>query len=290
MIHRAPSAFALALALVLPIAVASCATGTGSGSSGDVVESDPVVVDACNAACEQFVGGDCYGACKAVCKSPTCTTTGLESGYKNVIALRCDSSSVNFATKTSSSSCSSQDIPAAGDNGTGTARRMFVTSASFTANLAAVGGAATGLAGGDNLCNQAAQASSLGGAWKAWLSASTMDAIDRIDDVGPWLNLSRTSILFPNKAALTQVPLDGIWADLEDDHGSIPTGSAWTGTRTGGHLSQGDGFIDTCDDWADVGQFSLGSTGAVHSNASNWTDYLLGECQIDSNHLYCIEQ
>ncbi|APR81280.1 Hypothetical protein A7982_06627 [Minicystis rosea] len=252
---------------------------------------DPELVAACNAACETFVGGDCYGACKATCQSPTCTASGDTSTYEDVIALDCSSGTLNFHTTHGSSACSSPDIPAAGDNGTGTSHRMFVTNASFTADLAVVGGAATGPAGADNLCNLAAEAVSIGGTWKAWISDSSVDAIDRIEDKGPWLNVPRTAILFPNKAALTQTPIDSVWYDLTDEHGTaVSTNDVWTGTKTGGRVSMSNDSFDTCDDWMTMGEFSLGATGSTGSSASIWTEWLVDECQFTSNRLYCIEQ
>lgn len=273
------------LAFVLPMFAAAC----GSGGAGE--DPDPKVVAACNAACEVFVGGDCYGSCKAVCATPFCTLGEDVSRYDDVVALSC-SGTLNFFTMDGSNfACSSPDIPAPGDNGTGTSHRMFVTNARFTADLAVVGGAPSGPEGADNLCNLAAQAASLGGTWKAWISTSAVDAIDRIEDKAPWFNVTRTAILFPNKASLSQYPISGSWYDLTDEHGDLaPTSDVWTGTKTGGRVSSGSNGYDTCDDWTAMGQFTLGSTGATGSSASTWTDWLVDECAYTQNPLYCFEQ
>src|SRR5437870_4261918 len=50
--------------------------------------------------------------------------------------------------------------------------RAFVTKASFTGDLKAQGAGASGLEGGDKLCQTAASAASLPGTFKAWLSDS----------------------------------------------------------------------------------------------------------------------
>ncbi len=58
-------------------------------------------------------------------------------------------------------------------------KRIFVTSTLYSGNLG-------GLSGADAKCLTAAQSVNLPGTWKAWLSSSTINAIDRIAEVGPW--------------------------------------------------------------------------------------------------------
>ncbi len=114
--------------------------------------------------------------------------------------------------------CGGADTPAGNDGGqqdfahdsmTGSppagAKRVFVTKGTFTADLKSAGSAATGLAGADKLCSNAASAAGLGGSWKAWLSDSTTDAISRIADVGPWYRIDGSSV-FKNKDAFSSNP------------------------------------------------------------------------------------
>src|SRR5687768_15633144 len=74
------------------------------------------------------------------------------------------------------------DTPVAG-------KRVFVSSLRYPANLKAAGGQATGIASGDALCQQLADAASLGGVYRAWLSDSTEDAIDHVQGTGPWYRM-----------------------------------------------------------------------------------------------------
>src|SRR5262245_2730644 len=81
-------------------------------------------------------------------------------------------------------------------------KRIFVTSTPYTGDLKTNGAGMTGLHGADNLCGLAATAAGLGGTWTAWLSSSTVDAIDRINDVGPWYLVDRCTLVFNNKASI----------------------------------------------------------------------------------------
>lgn len=113
------------------------------------------------------------------------------------------------------------------------AKRIFVTSLSYTADLASEGSAATGLLGADSLCNEHAKQASLGGNWVAWLSTSTEDAIDRIADVGPWYLVDRLTKVFPSKFQIPAGPLVHIDVDELGKH--VSGEMVWTGTDSHGH-------------------------------------------------------
>lgn len=272
----------LSLSFTAPLAAAGCS----GGDPGAV--ANPQATAACKAACDQFVGGKCYGECTAVCATPSCVTD--PTGFQDVISVVC-TDTFNFQTASGTTACSSPDMAAPGPDGVGTQKRIFVTETAFGGNLRAQGGGATGLQGADNLCNQAAEAASLGGVWVAWLSTSTVDAIDRVEDVGPWLNVSRTAILFPNKASLTQTPQ--AWSNVETEKGrGRGTGYVWTGTRNGGRLASDATLgIETCSDWTDdSSDLGLGHTGSVNSSGSAWTDASDDYCFRGLYPIFCIEQ
>jgi hypothetical protein len=141
------------------------------------------------------------------------------------------------------------DEPCAGDSAcpepqAGAVKRVFVTSATFP------GGALGGASGADERCYAAARAAELGGTWKAWMSTSSEDAIDRIEDVGPWYLVNSATKVFNNKANLTTVPLASITLDEQGKrHGPFTQSGlyvAWTGTSSGG-VKTGE----TCSDWMD---------------------------------------
>jgi hypothetical protein len=134
---------------------------------------------------------------------------------------------------------------------------MFVTSNSFGGDLKTAGGSTdTGIDGGDRLCTLAAQAAELGGTWKAWLSDSRTDAIDRIAGEGPWYLVDGTTKVFNNKANLVTGPIAPI--DQDEQGRSLPSVAAWTGTLDSGRTS---GFH--CRDWTFCGGDDSSGPGAV---------------------------
>jgi hypothetical protein len=190
-------------------------------------------------------------------------------------------------------------------------KRVFTTSREFQPS------ALRGLEGADQSCLDAATRAGLGGSWKAWLSDSHTDAIDRIADVGPWYRTDLTSTLvFPDKISLTGQPLAQLmWNEFgksifqDDPFGASVSRHAWTGTGRSGRGSHGL----TCKDWiepvertrplvspqgqghrvtaigVDLRDPGIGETGDIDS-LSHWTS---GEQTRDctrSHHLYCFEQ
>lgn len=164
----------------------------------------------------------------------------------------------------------------AADVCSGGGKRIFVTAAAYSANLG-------GLSGADQKCNLAAQGANLGGTWKAWLSDGTVNAIERITDVGPWFLVGTATRAFNNKANLTTIPLNAI--ERNEQGTLIPGGSSvqvWTGTSNGGVRT-----TNTCTSWTSTTAFQ-GDTGTAQS-ASAWTAGSPAYCQA-SCRMYCIEQ
>ena len=158
-------------------------------------------------------------------------------------------------------------------------KRIFVTDQKYTGNLKKNGGGTDGLDGADKICNQAAAALSLGGAWKAWLSTSNVDAIDRIADVGPWYLTHGGGRIFVNKAAIAAGPEAPIGPGIEG-------GDTWTGT-----LASGRKDVFTCLDWTvdAVGGPGAGSGGVWWRTGSSWTAAIDDPCNLLGG-LYCFEQ
>lgn len=162
------------------------------------------------------------------------------------------------------------------------AKRVFITSTQYSGDLALHGSAADGLDGGDALCQLAADAAALGGQWRAWLSATNISAIDRIDDVGPWYRLDGT-IVFQNKASIvTAGPLVSI--DV-DENGNDPMSSAWTGTQNSGVPD-----LFRCEDWTSESFQKQATTGFTTTLTLDfWTESSTHTCDFE-NSLYCFEQ
>jgi hypothetical protein len=170
---------------------------------------------------------------------------------------------------------------AGGSNDGGVGKRLFITASEYDGDLKTAGGASDGLTGADHLCATAAAAALLGGTWKAWLSGNGVNAIDRLNDVGPW-SLTTGERVFNNKANLQTVPLVPI---VRDENGKmVTTTQVWTGTDDGGHEHVGK----SCNAFASNAPGMSGVVGDAMT-PSSWTATTLDACSV-GHHLYCFEQ
>ena len=169
--------------------------------------------------------------------------------------------------------------------------RVFVSSLRYSADLRSAGGQATGLASADYICQNLADAAQIGGTWRAWLSTSTVNAIDRIAGNGPWYRMDG-ALAFPNRARLGTTPLVPI---MVDEMGGLPDPfyEAWTGTALGGFKAPlGSRQSVTCADWTStIDSTSIGGVvGDIDANSSTWTNLATGYCSPYHRSLYCFEQ
>ncbi len=174
------------------------------------------------------------------------------------------------------------------------AKRVFVTSQAYNGNLG-------GFTGADAKCNLLAQAANVTGTWKAWLSASTSSALDRIAGNGPWKSIAHLDefsglvqeTIFNNRAGLMVVPLTNIHYD---ELGYDVTGNGqlsapvWTGTVLGGTISTGG----TCQNWTSStcsfgSDCDYGETGSANA-IQQWTDYENPTQCGEMLRIYCFEQ
>lgn len=173
---------------------------------------------------------------------------------------------------------------------TGAALRVFVSSLRYPADLQTAGGQATGLASADHLCQTLADAVSLGGTFRAWISTSQVNAIDHITGTGPWYRIDG-ALAFPNHARLGTTPVVPISID-EAGGSPDPFYEAWTGTALGGYKAA-NGARDsvTCLDWTSTidSETVGGVVGDIDDNAA-WTSLAVGYCSPFSRRLYCFEQ
>ena len=118
----------------------------------------------------------------------------------------------------------------------------------------------------------------------AWLSSSTVNAIDRITGTGPWYLVDGT-LAFASKAALTSPPQVAI--DL-DEHGAQPPGpeNVWTGTHADGTVSAGF----TCSDWTSNAGNASALTGLRVATDTTWSEQYNLLCSNTLPRLYCFEQ
>ena len=117
--------------------------------------------------------------------------------------------------------------------------RVFVTASKYDGNLGGVGG-------GDAACASAAEASGRlkGSHWIAWLSDAQNNAIDRLQDAGPWYRPDGTTKVFEDKAHVAMSPAMLLAPIGVDELGTASTAFVWTGT-----LSRGLRGTSTCADW-----------------------------------------
>lgn len=131
----------------------------------------------------------------------------------------------------------------------------------------------------DERCRLAAASANLEGSWRAWFSGDGPgeNAIERIEDVGPWYALGTETIIFNNKAHLANLPLEPI--NQTEHGGTLPNVIVWTETDLGGTLSE-----DNCN------AFSTGTVGLTLSKGETWTMSDVVFCAQNTAHLYCFQQ
>jgi hypothetical protein len=164
--------------------------------------------------------------------------------------------------------------------------RVFVTSATFGADLG-------GVTGADAKCQAAADAAGLvGRTWTAWISDSTGDAIDRIpngryrllDDT--LVALDKDDLVTPNGLFPPVDPQDQIFLrngiNINELGEIVVSQDAWTGTETTGRARP----QETCSDWTD-NQSGLGLVGINDQTGLEWTAFGSPPCDLAQNALYC---
>ncbi len=157
-------------------------------------------------------------------------------------------------------------------------KRAFVTSTTFTGDLRADVGGATGVDAADIICQTAADGVLLGGKWRAFVDDGTLRAHERITDVGPWYDVrpegETPAKLFNNRANLLSAPLSKL---NRDERGKSTYGSAWTGSGEG----------KSCGAWTSTSTY--GVVGRVGGEA-DWRATSSSDYCSDRNHIYCFEQ
>lgn len=159
-------------------------------------------------------------------------------------------------------------------------KRVFITRQRFNGNLG-------GLAGADTKCGDAASAAGLNGTWKAWLSTTTTNAIDRLTDVSPWVDMEGTT-MFATRSALTSGPANGgIW---RDERGMfLGSNNIWTATGGQGTYNAYLASEPPCSEWTAATMQNGARIGQVGRTGSAWTSYAGTTCD-QTAHLLCFEQ
>ena len=135
----------------------------------------------------------------------------------------------------------------------------------------------------DEDCTNGAAEMGLGGMWRAWLSTSQVDAIDRFEDVGPWYRVDQETLLFASKAELALGPRAPI--DLTfDDPNRMDDELFWSGTDLDGHRTD-----NNCSDWTIYNVPAVATVGRADISGPGW---VAAEPLLCSTYLalLCIEQ
>jgi hypothetical protein len=157
---------------------------------------------------------------------------------------------------------------------------VFITRATFN-------GALGGLSGADAACAEAASAAGLSGTFVAWMSSSTENAIDRIEENGPWFDLAGTEI-FSSKEHFATSPLSGLW--LDEDGESLPSERIWTATNYGGVYAAALVGEPPCAEWTSASMANQARIGQIgSSDDAGWTGFAATTCDQQAR-LLCVEQ
>jgi hypothetical protein len=171
----------------------------------------------------------------------------------------------------------SQSDGSAGGGGNGGPRIAFVTSLLTTGNFG-------GVAGADAICTKLANDAKIGsgGPWRAFISTSTTNAIDRMTANGPW-KTTAGKIVATMKTDLAsgtlKAPLD---KDEKAGTPPIENDQVWTATgKNGAYLAE------DCQGWtATTGN---GLVGEAERSDERWTARASVSCT-EGKRLFCFEQ
>jgi hypothetical protein len=150
----------------------------------------------------------------------------------------------------------------------------FVTSTSnHTGNLG-------GLTGADAICNARAQAVNLPGTYRAWLSTTTVNAIDRLGSASGWVRVDGKPLVNSRTDLVNERffhPLRIHERNLDVGVGTALTATSPNGTRNAGS--------STCGDWTATPAENV-SRGLTEGMGSLWTTFTSSSCTNPAR-LYC---
>jgi len=224
------------------------------------VQGDPLNCGDCGRACPTFAGADTqcnHGRCALVCHGTTSNCDG----------------DVSNGCETPLSQCH---------------KRVFVSSATYTGNLG-------GLAAADARCQSLADAATLGGQYKAWLSDEKTSAKDRLTHSEDNYVLPSGTLVAINWDALVSFnvhPIDqtetgqapSATPGIPIECGSAP--AAMTGTWGTGEVDPGA----TCNSWTTDAPVTWVGYGSTDQGSSLWTAHCAALICNVAMHLYCFEQ
>lgn len=259
----------------------------GGGSQCTALKTDRTSCGSCGIVCAPgFVCAD--GQCALSCPSTLTTCPGVAGAEPVCTSLASDPSHCgacdHACTVGTHPACTAGLCAPCAD---GSCRVVFVTSTSYSGQLG-------GLPGADTRCQQRALAAGLTGVYRAWLSASTISASERLTHaVVPYLRTDGATVAND----WTDLTSGSIRAFIDRTELGLPLASGTTKVYTG---TRGDGFAvsilqpdagasPTCGDWTDGSVSTLGRTGILDDLDDEWTDAAFSPCDTQGA-LYCVQQ
>jgi hypothetical protein len=205
------------------------------------------------------------------------STTRGSGGWTSMGETRCDANAHLFCFEPGSG-------PAVlAPNETG--NLAFVTSVSGSGDLGgwADAGGETGLDAADAICQARATAAALPDAstYKAWISDTTTDAIDRFQHLGPVTRLDGVKVAHSLGDLVDGQLLASI--NVTDTGAYLGLSAAWTGTETSGQLSG-----SSCTDWTSSSSGPSVWAGATNGTDATWTRQWGMACNSTIPRLYCV--
>lgn len=161
----------------------------------------------------------------------------------------------------------------------------FVTSVQGSGNFAswAEAGGKTGLDAADAVCQARAISAGLPhpSTYRAWISDSGTDAVDRFPRLGPIVRLDGVKVVHAFDDLVNGPHLASL--NLTETFVYLGNNDAWTG-------SNGSGIFlgPNCFDWASSDVASSGRTGAVNATNSSWATEWISVCSSMGPRLYCM--
>lgn len=192
--------------------------------------------------------------------------------------------------------------------GVGPSKKAFITSNTYWGNLQQAGSnvglgvATSGLDGADKICQSRANAASLGGTWKAWLSTHVNSAGSRLShNNGPYTLVDGTTVIANNWTDLTsheEQDSNALRAPLNmTELGTTLDSWTWTDTEPNGNSTSAT-FHPTdpsdCLEWTTHGpEGGMGNRNAIRGYSGfpsgAWTSLTMDNCG-STYPLYCFEQ
>lgn len=216
-----------------------------------------------------------FGTYACVGDEPTQPGSSDDSGTGNDAST--SDASLDATGVDSSTSDSGRGTDAGIDSGPVQVTRVFRTSMKYF-------GAFGGLDQADTDCQSLATANGLGTGWKAWLSASTVNAKDRIVLGSAPITLvdGVTEVVAHGTDLLGDGGLEHTINQDETKTTGVVGASAWTGTTIHGVLAPAPN--NTCHDW--LIEDGGGGAGATTTDPQGWTYSALQACSTSFS-LYC---